>query len=69
MKFTDLLKNWIDARESYNEACRDEQYDNPYLDEQREIMVKYEDQINDVIESLEAVQAWDSMIQTATLRQ
>jgi hypothetical protein len=69
MKFTDLLKNWIDVRESYNEACRDEQYDNPYLDEQHEIMVKYEDQINDVIERLEAVQAWDSMIQTATLRQ
>jgi hypothetical protein len=68
MKFTDLLKNWIDARESYNESCRFE-YDNPYLDEQYEIMIKYEHQINDVIERLEAVQAWDSMIQTATLRQ
>lgn len=54
MKFTDLLKNWIDARESYNEACRDEQYNYPYLDELYSIMVKYEHQINDVIERLEA---------------
>ena len=54
MKFTDLLKNWIDARESYNEACCDEQYDNPYLDEQRDIMVDYEHQINTIIEDLQA---------------
>lgn len=53
MKFTDLLKNWIDARESYNDSCRIE-YDNPYLDEQYEIMIKYEHQINDVIERLES---------------
>ncbi len=34
MKFTDLLKNWID--------------------EQREIMIKYEDQINEIIEDMQA---------------
>jgi hypothetical protein len=53
MKFTDLLKNWIDARDSYNEACRFE-YDNPYLDEQHEIMIKYEHRINEIIEDLRA---------------
>ena len=45
MKFTDLLGNWIDARESYNETRRDEQY---------EIMVKYEHRINEIIEDLQA---------------
>ena len=54
MKFTELLKNWMDAREEYNESCQRDQYDNPYLDEQYSIMVKYENQINDVIERLEA---------------
>lgn len=54
MKFTDLLKNWIDARESYNEACRDEQYDNCDLDRRYDIVVDYEHQINAIIEDLQA---------------
>ena len=54
MKFTELLKDWMDARETYNEACQKDQYNYPYLDDQHSIMVGYENQINDVIERLEA---------------
>jgi hypothetical protein len=53
MKFTELLEKWMDAREKYNESCRFES-DNPYLDEQYAIMIKYEHQINNVIERLES---------------
>ena len=55
MKFTELLKNWMDAREIYHEACLDKQYDNCDLDRRYDIMVGYENQINDVIERLEAI--------------
>ena len=54
MKFTELLKNWMDARETYNKARHDEQYDTPDLDRRYEIMINYENQINNVIERLEA---------------
>jgi len=53
MKFTELLENWMDARQIYNEAKNKFQYDYPYLDEQHSIMIKYQHQINDVIERLE----------------
>ena len=54
MKFTELLENWMDARETYNKARHDEQYDNPDLDRRYDIMIEYQNQINDIIEELEA---------------
>ena len=54
MKFTELLESWMDARQNYNEAKDKYQYDYPYLDEQYSIMIKYQHQINDVIERLES---------------
>ena len=54
MKFTELLENWMDARQHYIESKGKYQYDYPYLDEQYSIMMKYQHQINDVIEDMEA---------------
>jgi hypothetical protein len=54
MKFTELLECWMDARQNYNESRDEYQYDYPYLDEKYSIMIKYEHQINDFIEELEA---------------
>ena len=54
MKFTELLEKWMDARETYNQRQRDDQYDFPDLDRRYEIMINYEHQINNVIERLES---------------
>lgn len=54
MKFTELLEKWMDARETYNKARFDDQYDFPDLDRRYEIMINYEHQINNVIERLES---------------
>lgn len=54
MKFTELLEKWMDARETYNKARFDDQYDNPDLDRRYEIVQNYEHQINNVIERLES---------------
>mgnify|MGYP007082306955 CR=1 FL=1 len=57
MKFADLLKNWMDARKTYEESCikYKHDFDRPYLEEQESIVISYENQINDVIERLEAI--------------
>ena len=54
MKFTELLEKWMDARETYNKARFDDQYDFPDLDRRYEIVQNYEHQINNVIERLES---------------
>ena len=53
MKFTELLKNWMDARDSYNAAKRSSQFDWVVYDELEGVMIAAERDLNDLVEGLQ----------------
>ena len=55
MKFTDLLKEWLDAREEYLKCCNDSWAQEEYLDTLLATMKRAEDAVNGTIERLEAI--------------
>jgi hypothetical protein len=54
MKFTEILKEWMDSREEYLKCCNESWAQEEYLDKLLATMQRAEDEVNGTIERLEA---------------
>ena len=51
--FTDLLVEYLDSREEYNNACMDSYPDMMYLDNLESVMIAAKNELNDFFENYE----------------